>query len=129
MKFDHVISDVAQVVEAVGAAIMIVGGFAALVAYVVSIFRSRAPLIEYQKLRERLSRAILLGLEVLIVGDIVRTIIVDPTIQSVGVLAMIVFIRIVLSFALEVEIDGVWPWNRGRLSTPGDPNDPGSRMI
>ena len=51
----------------------------------------------------------------LIVGDIVRTIIVDPTLRSVGVLGMIVFIRIVLSFSLEVEIDGVWPWNLWRL--------------
>jgi uncharacterized membrane protein len=58
---------------------------------------------------------ILLGLEVLIVGDIVRTIIVDPTIESVAVLGMIVVIRIVLSFSLEVEIEGTWPWSRWRL--------------
>ena len=51
----------------------------------------------------------------LIVGDIVRTIIVDPTIESVAVLGMIVVIRIVLSFSLEVEIDGVWPWNHWRI--------------
>ena len=50
----------------------------------------------------------------MIVGDIVRTIIVDPTIRSVTVLGIIVIIRIVLSFSLEVEIDGVWPWNRGQ---------------
>jgi uncharacterized membrane protein len=50
---------------------------------------------------------------VLIVADIVRTIIVDPTFESVLVLAVIVLIRIVLSFSLEVEMDGVWPWNRG----------------
>lgn len=57
----------------------------------------------------------LLGLEVLIIGDIVRTIIVDPTVESVAVLAMIVIIRIVLSFSLEVEIDGVGPWNLWRI--------------
>jgi uncharacterized membrane protein len=57
-------------------------------------------------------------LEVLIVGDSVRTIIVDPTLRSVAVLGMIVIIRIVLSFALEVEIDGVWPWKRGRTGQP-----------
>jgi uncharacterized membrane protein len=55
------------------------------------------------------------GLEVLIVGDIVRTIIVDQTIESVGILAVIVVIRIVLSFSLAVEIDGVRPWSRWRL--------------
>ena len=56
----------------------------------------------------------------LIVGDIVRTIIVDPTIESVAVLGIIVVIRILLSFALEVEIDGVWPWRQWQLGRGGD---------
>lgn len=51
-------------------------------------------------------------------GDIVRTIVVDPTIESVVVLGMIVVIRIVLSFSLEVEIEGTWPWSRWRLVGP-----------
>ena len=72
----------------------------------------------YQELRRNLGRAILLGLEVLIIADIIRTIIVDTTLESVGVLGIIVVIRIVLSFALEVEIDGSWPWSQpsGRAS-------------
>jgi Protein of unknown function (DUF1622) len=57
------------------------------------------------------------------VGDIVRTIIVEPTVESVAVLGMIVVIRIVLSFSLEVEMDGVWPWSRWRLEQPGNPAD------
>ena len=59
-------------------------------------------------------RCILLGLEVLIVADIVRTVVVDQTFESVVVLGAIVIIRIVLSFSLEAEIDGTWPWNRRR---------------
>lgn len=58
----------------------------------------------------------------LIVGDIVRTIIVETTLKSVAVLGLIVVIRIVLSFALEVEIDGVWPWNLWRLKSPNGEN-------
>ena len=74
----------------------------------------------YKELRRNLGRSILLGLEVLIVADIVRTIIVDPTIESVAVLGVIVAIRIALSFSLEVEIDGVWPWRRWqRMQTRG----------
>ena len=69
---------------------------------------------------------ILLGLEVLIIGDIVRTIIVDPTIESVAVLGMIVVIRIVLSFSLEVEIDGTWPWARWRLDSKGVSTEQGT---
>ena len=53
----------------------------------------------------------------LIIGDIVRTIVVDPTFESVAVLGMIVVIRIVLSFALEVEVEGTWPWSRWHLDT------------
>ncbi len=79
----------------------------------------------YQELRRNLGRAILLGLEVLIIADIIRTIIVDTTLESVGVLGIIVVIRIVLSFALEVEIDGSWPWSRGKSQgkSQGDPKD------
>ena len=74
----------------------------------------------YEDLRRDLGRSILLGLEVLIVGDIVRTIIVDPTLESVAVLGAIVVIRILLSFSLEVEIDGSWPWNRRRWTRRPD---------
>ena len=59
-------------------------------------------------------------------GDIVRTIIVEPTVRSVFVLGMIVVIRIVLSFSLEVEIDGVWPWSRWRLGRGGSRETDGS---
>ena len=73
----------------------------------------------YDALRRNLGRCILLGLEVLIVADIVRTIIVDPTYESVVVLGVIVVVRILLSFSLEVEMDGMWPWNRWRRSEGG----------
>jgi uncharacterized membrane protein len=114
MEYDNAISDVVRVVEAVGAGIMVVGGLGAFV-----IFIARAAQLErragsYKDLRRNLGRSILLGVEVLIVADIVRTIVVDPTFESVLVLAVIVMIRIVLSFSLEVEMDGVWPWNRLR---------------
>ena len=115
MTYDQFISDVVQAVEAIGAGIMIVGGLWALIDYAVSVVRADTRHDAYRQLRQRLGRAILLGLEILIVGDIVRTIIVDPTFESVAVLGMIVIIRIVLSFSLEVEIDGVWPWNLWRL--------------
>jgi uncharacterized membrane protein len=115
VTYDEFISDVVKVVEAVGAAIMVIGGLFALVVYAVSVARPATRSSAYQALRQSLGRLILLGLEVLIVGDIVRTIIVDPTFESVAVLGMIVVIRIVLSFSLEVEIEGTWPWSRWRL--------------
>ena len=69
----------------------------------------------YRDVRKNLGRVILIGLEVLIIADIYPTIVVDQSIDSVGVLGQIVAIRISLSFSLEVEIDGAWPWNRWRF--------------
>lgn len=124
MTYDQLISDVVQGVEATGAGIMIVGGTLALIDYGSSIVQSRNRPDAYRQLRQRLGQVILLGLEVLIVGDIVRKIIVDPTVESVAVLGMIVIIRIALSFSLEVEIDGVWPWNFWRLEPNKNQKEP-----
>lgn len=107
--YEQVVEDVVQVVEAVGALIMILGGLYACLLYARHCVMSDTD--GFMELRRNLGRAILLGLEVLIIADIVRTIIVDPTMESVGVLGIIVVIRILLSFSLEVEIDGSWPWN------------------
>jgi uncharacterized membrane protein len=115
VTYDGFIEDVVRAVEALGAAIMVLGGLLALVVYAISMARPDQRAGAYQHLRQSLARAILLGLEVLIIGDIVRTIVVDPTFESVAVLGMIVVIRIVLSFALEVEVEGAWPWSRWRL--------------
>jgi len=116
MSYVETISDVVKVVEAAGAAIMVLGGLGTLVQFAYRVARARTATGAYETLRRNLGRCILLGLEVLIVADIVRTIIVDPTLESVAVLGVIVIIRIVLSFSLEVEIDGVWPWRRRQVS-------------
>lgn len=67
----------------------------------------------YQRYRQDLGRAILLGLEVLVAADIVRTVAFTPTMESVLVLAMIVAIRTFLSWSLALELEGRWPWQRG----------------
>lgn len=117
MTYEETISDVVKVVEAVGAGIMIFGGLGAFVVFALNARRAETLQRAYPDLRRDLSRCILLGLEVLIVADIVRTIIVDPTFESVAVLGIIVVIRILLSFSLEVEIDGVWPWRRRQFDS------------
>jgi uncharacterized membrane protein len=114
MSYEEWISDVVRVVETAGAAIMVFGGLAAFLVFAVKAAKVETRPGSYEALRRNLGRSILLGLEVLIVADIVRTIIVDPTLESVAVLGVIVIIRILLSFSLEVEMDGVWPWNRWR---------------
>jgi uncharacterized membrane protein len=115
MSYEDTISAVVKVVEAVGAAIMVLGGLGALAVFARDVVRARNADGAYRALRRNLGRCILLGLEVLIVADIIRTIIVDPTVESVAVLGVIVVIRIVLSFSLEIEMDGVWPWRRRQV--------------
>lgn len=117
MTYEETISDIVRIVEAVGAAIMAVGGLIALGIYVWSVLRTDDRSAAYVQARRNIGRVILLGLEVLIIGDIIRTIVVEPTLEAVGVLGGIVVIRIVLSFALEVEIDGRWPWRQGQSTS------------
>jgi uncharacterized membrane protein len=114
MSYEGVASEVVRAIEGVGGAVMVVGGLIAAVVYARHVAEHAAD--PFRELRANLGRVILLGLEVLIIADIIRTILVDQTLQSVGVLGLIVLIRIVLSFSLEVEIDGIWPWNAWRLA-------------
>ncbi|HEY5108780.1 MAG TPA: DUF1622 domain-containing protein [Acidimicrobiales bacterium] len=119
MNFTHHVEDVVQVVEAVGVVILVVGGLIVLVESALRFLSPARRTGAYEHCRRHLGRVILLGLEVLIVADIIRTVIVSQTPASVAVLATIVIIRIVLSWSLAVEIDGTWPWNRYRLPDEG----------
>jgi uncharacterized membrane protein len=119
MSFNRHVEDVVQVVEALGVAILVVGSLSVMVHSAVLYVRDVSRPNAYGYFRKHLGRAILLGLEVLIVADIIRTVIVDQTADSVAVLATIVIVRILLSWSLDVEIDGVWPWRkREALSAP-----------
>ena len=115
MSYEDVAIGVVRVIEGVGGGIMIIGGLLAFARYARQALSGASD--PYRQLRANLGRVILLGLEVLIIADIIRTIVVDQSLESVGVLGLIVAIRIVLSFSLEVEIDGVWPWNGWRLQS------------
>jgi uncharacterized membrane protein len=107
---------VTRVVEVVGTAIIVFGSFGALALFLVRMANpgvSRDKLIA--RFRPNLGRSILLGLEFLVAADIINTVAVEPTIQSLIVLAGIVLIRTFLSFSLEVEIEGRWPWRKAAM--------------
>ena len=100
-------------VEIVGTAIIVIGAFGTLTAFLVGLARREAPRAALvADFRSGLGRSILLGLEFLVAADIINTVAVEPTINSLLVLAGIVLIRTFLSFSLEVEIDGRWPWQK-----------------
>jgi uncharacterized membrane protein len=97
-------------VDGFGVLIVVVGASLASIRYLLALLRRRAN--AYQSFRQSLGRAILLGLEFLIAGDIIRTVAIEPTMESVAVLAGIVAVRTFLSFTLELELHGRWPWAR-----------------
>lgn len=106
------ISWVTHAVEAAGIGIIVVGAFGSLAIFLTRLARGQPRDANVAAFRSSLGRSILLGLEFLVAADIINTVGVEPTLQSLSVLAGIVLIRTFLSFSLEVEIDGRWPWQR-----------------
>ena len=76
----------------------------------------------YHSLRQELGGAIVLGLEFLVAADIIRTVTIDPSLQGVAILALIVLIRTFLGVALQIEIERGWSWRRNRPSPPDHPS-------
>jgi uncharacterized membrane protein len=109
VHFEKSVELVAKVIDAVGVAVIVCG----VVLATTLIARSGADWDQrFREYRRGVGRSILLGLEFLVAADIIRTVAVSPTFQGVGILAIIVLIRTFLSFTLELEIDGRWPWKR-----------------
>lgn len=103
---------ITRIIELVGLAIIAAGAFGTLIVFLVRFFNGSDRDAAVARFRSSLGRAILLGLEFLVAADIINTVAVTPTLVSVAVLAGIVAIRTFLSFSLELEIEGRWPWQR-----------------
>jgi uncharacterized membrane protein len=125
MDFKRVLDLFGVGFELAGVAVLVIGSLLALVTYLIAYFRQRDAPIAYHNLRQKVGRSILLGLELLVAADIIRSVAIDPTFASVGVLGLIVAVRTFLSWSLEVEIDGKWPWQTlyGLKHTPIDQED------
>ncbi len=116
MNFTVVVETVGKVMDGAGVAVTVIGALVATVLAGTRV-RSRQPDV-YRRYRQQLGRSILLGLELLVAADIIRTVAVTPTLTSVAVLAGIVLIRTFLSFSLELEITGAWPWQKPTPPSP-----------
>lgn len=111
--FQSAVDAVSKVIDGVGVVAIVAG----LVVATVGFARARprggtGGLDALRAYRQAVGRAILLGLEFLVAADIIRTVAVDPTFESVGVLAVIVAVRTFLSFTLDLELEGRWPWQQ-----------------
>ena len=112
MTFEQAMEGAVQVFEAAGVIILIGGSLLTMFAGI-RIYLTGQHQAAYQAARQGIGRAVLLGLEILIIADIIQTVIIDPTLASAATLGLIVLVRIVLSFSLEIELDGRLPWRRG----------------
>ncbi len=110
MRWQEIVNHVGEAIDVLGVIVMVVGLFGALGLFCRRFARGDRSLGSYRTVRQGIGRAILLGLELLIAGDIIRTVATTPTFTSVGILALIVLIRSFLSATLEVEVTGRWPW-------------------
>jgi uncharacterized membrane protein len=121
MNFQPIIESVGTCIDAAGVLAIVIGIIISAVRYVAGfdgVSRDR-----FRTFRQNLGRAILLGLELLVAGDIIRTVAVAPSLLNVLVLGVIVLIRTFLSMSLEVELDGRWPWQRRDQSSQPVPAD------
>jgi uncharacterized membrane protein len=111
VEFYDTMEHVVQAFEAAGVVVLAVGSIWALSSAMPLLFKG--DLTEaYTRARHLIGRSILLGLEILIIADIVKTITIETTLESAATLALIVLVRTFLSFSLEVELDGIVPWQR-----------------
>ena len=117
MVFAEIISIAGYAIEAIGVFVVIVGSILCSATFVRS-YRKFPEGIAYRKYRRQLGRSIILGLEFLIAGDIIRTVIVENTVENVAVLGIIILIRTFLSFTLHLEVEGKWPWQHDEKYAP-----------
>ncbi|WP_205574583.1 DUF1622 domain-containing protein [Indioceanicola profundi] len=120
--FDATLHYAAMLIELAGVAVIAFGILAAVAIFAMALSRGVGWAKAYHRLRTSLARGILLGLEFLVAADIIGTVAVEPTLDNLYALGLIVIIRTFLSFSLEVEIEGRWPWQK-----PTDPADSISR--
>jgi uncharacterized membrane protein len=123
MSYSEVIARIGEGVDGAGVAVIVIGALFNACAAAVNLAQHEAGV--YRRFRQQLGQTILLGLELLVAGDIIRTVASKPTLISVAILASIVAIRTLLSFSLEVELTGHWPWRANSTVTPSPETTPG----
>ena len=114
--YTTLMTNVAQAFELVAAGILVVGLLLTAYLAIRAGRREHDGKVAYRVARQAFGGVILLGLEVLVAGDLIRTVAIAPTLENVAVLGLIVLIRTFLSFSLEIEIEGVPPWRKGLVS-------------
>ncbi len=120
-RLEELFGDVGVAFDAVGVAVIVVATAIAGGRFAVRYRRGPRDGTVYRKLKVELGQGLLLGLEILVAADIIKTVAVQPSFNSLGVLAVLIAIRTALSWSLMLEIDGRWPWSRPPLENGPTP--------
>jgi len=111
---------IATALETAGVAVIVLGALGTAIPFFWRSLKERGLHTAFTQFRSDFGKAILLGLEFLVAADIVGTVAIGPTLQDLTVLGLLVLIRTFLSFSLEVEITGRWPWQSGKPESKVD---------
>lgn len=116
--FKTAVDFISKVIDGAGVLVVVVGLLVATGSFALTERSSGRRPLAYRLYRQQVGKAILLGLEFLVAADIIRTVAVAPTFRGVGVLAVVVAVRTFLSFTLDVELEGRWPWQSPQSPPP-----------
>ncbi len=116
------IETVAEIFDLLGVAILVVGTGVATLLFFSSLIKTAQPVPAIKRFKVHIGRAMLLGLEVLIAADIVKTVALEPTIDNMAALGLLVIVRTFLSWTLALEIEGHWPWQANKKKAVASAN-------
>ena len=123
MDFPKIFEFVAEIIDLLGVTIIVIGSMAAIGRFIYHYSVIKMETMAFELFRKELGRSILLCLEFLVAADIIRTVAIEPTLESIAVLAILILIRTFVSATLELEISGTWPWQKHKLpSMSTNPN-------
>ena len=121
MQTHGYIGVVGEIIDIAGVVVIATGALIGVVTFLRDLARQIQIIDAYVRLRTFLGRSLLLGLEFLVAGDVIKTVAIEPTRESVIVLAIIVLVRTVLSLSIDVEVDGRWPWQAAQQEAATGP--------
>jgi uncharacterized membrane protein len=129
VETQEIIFVISEVIDFAGVVIIALGALIGILLCAQDLLRQERAVHAYSRLRTFLGRSLLLGLEFLVAGDIIKTVAIEPTFDSVIVLAIIVLVRTVLSLSIDVEIDGRWPWQAAQHARMTEASTAGTSEI
>jgi uncharacterized membrane protein len=128
VRFTEAMDWISKACEIIGVAVLAFGFLVAIERSLQSFMRTRNGPASYRVLRNYFGWSVLLALEILVAADLIRTIAVQPSLENVAVLGIIVTIRTFLSFSLDIEIEGMLPWRRHALNESRSADQVGAQV-